>query len=84
MAVFIDVIGWIGMVDLLIAYALLTLGRLRADSRIYQLMNFAGALCLAANASYHGAVPVAILNVAWFVIGVFGYARARKRRSAQP
>jgi hypothetical protein len=81
MGVFVDVIGWIGMVDLLIAYTLLTLGKFQGDDWRYQLMNFLGALCLAANSAYYGAIPVAILNTAWFFIGIFGFVRARRQRA---
>lgn len=80
MNILIDIIGWAGMVLLLGAYTLLTLKKLRADGWVYQLMNLLGGLCLAANSYYYGAIPVAVLNAAWFLIGVFGFITARKKR----
>jgi hypothetical protein len=83
MNVLVDIAGWVGMALLLGAYALLTLRKVRGDGWIYQLMNLVGGLCLAVNAYYYGAIPVAVLNIAWFLIGVFGFITARRKRLAQ-
>lgn len=80
MTILVDIAGWAGMVLLLGAYTLLTLKKLRGDGWIYQLMNLLGGLGLATNAYYNGAIPVAVLNVAWFLIGVFGFISARRKR----
>jgi len=78
----IDVLGYIGMALLLLSFALLTLKKLRADDWRYPLMNLVGAAFVAVNVGYYGSVPAAILNTAWFVIGVVGFVNARRRSSA--
>lgn len=83
MNLLVDIAGWAGMVLLLGAYTLLTLKKLRGDGWVYQLMNLLGGLGLAANAYYNGAIPVAVLNIAWFLIGVFGFVTARKKRQTE-
>ena len=42
-ALVIDVVGWAGAALILAAYALLTLGKVRAESFAYQAMNLLGA-----------------------------------------
>ena len=80
--ILVNIAGWLGMALLLGAYALLTLKKLKGDGWIYQLMNLLGGLCLAGNSLYFGALPVACLNFAWFVIGIFGFVSARRKRLA--
>ncbi|MFA5605629.1 MAG: hypothetical protein WDA07_00375 [Leucobacter sp.] len=83
MDLLVDIAGWAGMVLLLGAYTLLTLKKLRGDGWRYQLMNLLGGLGLATNAYYNGAIPVAVLNICWFLIGVFGFITARKKRQTE-
>jgi hypothetical protein len=45
------------------------MGRLAARSRIYQGMNVIGAAGFAINGWWHGALPSAVLNVVWMIIG---------------
>lgn len=83
MNVLVDILGWLGMILLLAAYTLLSLKKLRGDGWAYQLMNMIGGLALASNSAYHGAIPVAILNVSWFIIGIFGFVSARRKRATE-
>lgn len=69
MNVAVEVIGWLGAACLLIAYGLLSSGRLRAGLA-YQSMNLAGAIALALNGVVHRALPSVAVNVIWLVIGV--------------
>jgi hypothetical protein len=78
----IAIIGWVGTVLLLAAYALLTARRVRASDASYQLMNLVGGLALLANTAYNLAWPSAALNLAWFGIGVTGLVRSRRPRGA--
>jgi hypothetical protein len=76
----IEVIGWIGAALILSAYALLSSGRLRAESLTYHLMNMLGAAGFVVNSGWNGALPSAALNVIWIGIGV--YALRYQRRLA--
>ncbi|URD60462.1 hypothetical protein M8312_11810 [Sphingomonas sp. KRR8] len=78
----VEVVGWIGAALILLAYALLTMGRIPARSLAYQGMNVVGALGFIVNSGYNGAVPSAALNVVWALIGLVAISRL-PRRSAR-
>jgi len=71
MKVAVEVIGWIGAALILGAYALLSTGRLRAESLTYQLMNILGAAGFVVNSGWNGALPSAAMNVIWMGIGIY-------------
>jgi hypothetical protein len=75
MKIAVEVIGWAGAVLILGAYALLSSGRLTAESRTYQLMNIFGAAGFALNSGWNGAYPSAALNVVWMGIGLYAVRR---------
>lgn len=74
----IEVIGWIGAALILSAYALLSSGRLRAQSLTYHLMNMLGAAGFVVNSGWNGALPSAALNVIWIGIGVYALRHQRR------
>ena len=69
--ILIESIGWIGAGLILAAYILLSNGRLDGRSRPYQWMNVVGASCFILNSGYNGAIPSAVLNVVWAMIGLY-------------
>jgi hypothetical protein len=79
MKLVIEVVGWAAALLILGSYALLSTGRLRADSLAYQLMNVFGAAGFVINSGWNGAMPSAAMNVIWMAIGV--YAVLQQRRS---
>ncbi|GAB1817185.1 CBU_0592 family membrane protein [Herbidospora sp. RD11066] len=81
MSTFITVIGVVGAIALLIAYGLVSTGKMTGDSMTYQAINLTGAVTLAVNSAYHGAWPSAILNIVWTAIGVFTVGRLVARRA---
>ncbi len=70
MKVFIDVIGWIGSVEIILAYGLNSYQRLKSDSLVFQLLNLSGGAFLIVNTVYYGAFPSAFINVVWVLIAV--------------
>ena len=74
--------GWAGAVLILLAYLLLSMGRLTGQSILYQGMNVAGAAGFAINGWWHGALPSATLNVIWALIGAWALWRIWKRQSS--
>ncbi|MBN8814421.1 MAG: hypothetical protein J0J06_03115 [Sphingomonas sp.] len=75
----IEIIGWGGMALILVAYVLLSSGRIDGRSSAYQWMNVIGAVCFIINSGYNGAIPSATLNVAWAAIGLHTLWRVRQR-----
>ena len=74
----VEVVGWAGAAFILGAYALLSTGKVRAESLTYQFMNIFGAAGFMVNSGWNGALPSAALNVIWMGIGI--YALRQRRR----
>ncbi len=66
----VEVAGWAGAALILLAYLLLSAGRLTGKSVTYQAMNVVGAAGFVVNGWWHGAIPSTVLNVIWMGIGV--------------
>ncbi|WP_412538829.1 hypothetical protein R8Z50_23600 [Longispora sp. K20-0274] len=85
-AVLIEAAGWLGAAALLLAYGLLSSGRVKAGLG-YQVLNLGGSVALAVNAIGHRALPSAAVNIVWLVIGlaaVRGLTARRARADAPP
>jgi hypothetical protein len=67
---------------ILLAYLLLSMGRLTGQSPAYQWMNVFGAAGFVVNGWWHAALPSASLNVLWMLIGVFALWRIWEKRSS--
>ena len=74
----IDIIGWIGSVMVVIAYALNMYKRLASDSREYYLLNIVGSACLIVNTIYHHAIPSAVVNIIWVLIALAALVRVKR------
>lgn len=81
-AVSVDVVGWVGAAALLLAYGLVSAGRLAPSGWRFQALNLLGAACLAVNGAYHGAWPSVGLNSVWLVIGATAIVRGRRAARA--
>ena len=79
----VEVAGWTGAALILLAYLLLSAGRLTGQSLLYQSMNVVGAAGFIVNGWWHGAIPSAALNVLWLMIGAFASVRILRRRGRE-
>jgi hypothetical protein len=57
------------------------MGKLTARSALYQWINVVGAAGFIVNGWWHGALPLASLNVIWMLIGAVALWRIGKRGS---
>ena len=71
----IDLIGWIGSVLVIVAYALNIYKKLDSSSLPYFFMNIAGSGCLIINTIYHHAFPSAVVNIIWILIALIALAK---------
>lgn len=71
----VEIIGWAGAALILIAYLLLSAGKLPARSLAYQGMNLVGAIGFVINSGWNGAIPNAALNVVWAFIALITLIR---------
>ena len=67
-----ELIGWVGFIQIVSAYLLVTIKLLDVSSSVYHLMNLAGALCMVVNARHKEAKPLFWLNVVWSLVAVIG------------
>ena len=78
----VEVAGWAGATLILLAYLLLSAGRLTGQSLMYQGMNVVGAAGFVINGWWHGAIPSAALNVLWLLIGAIASWRILRKRGS--
>jgi len=78
----VEIAGWAGAALILIAYFLLSAGRTTGQSLSYQAMNVVGAAGITINAWSHGAIPLAVLDIIWFLIGVVATWRILNKRGS--
>ena len=78
----VEVIGWAGALLILLAYLLLSAGRLTGQSLVYQGMNVLGAAGFVINGWWHRALPSAVLNILWLLIGVLASWRILKTKGS--
>ncbi len=82
MVLVLDAAGWLGGVFVVVGYVLVSIRRISADSRLFQLLNIAGGVLLTGSALYRGALPNTVINVAWIVFGVYALASSRNDRAS--
>jgi hypothetical protein len=69
--------GTLGAALLLIAYFLVSKGRIKGDSRVYQGLNVVGSVVLAVYGAALQAWSSMALNVVWALIGIALLRRAK-------
>jgi hypothetical protein len=83
----IEIVGWTGAVLILVAYLMVSAGRLNGQSAAFQWMNLVGAACFIVNSGSHGALPSTVLNILWLLIGIvtlWRIAGSARRTKPQP
>ena len=71
----IDILGWIGSVEVILAYALISNGKVHGKSVSYQLLNLTGSIFLIANTIYYHAYPSTAINGVWMVVAIVALAK---------
>lgn len=78
----VEIVGWAGALLILLAYLLLSAGKLTGQSFVYQSMNIVGAAGFIVNGWWHGALPSTVLNVVWMGIGLVALWKIAQRRGS--
>ena len=79
----LDIIGWIGAFIYIIAYLLISIRVVDADTVAYQILNIMGGIMVGGNSLFEGALPSTILNGIWSLIGILVLVQlALKRRAS--
>jgi hypothetical protein len=81
MELLINILGWIGSIEVIAAYGLNSYQKIKSDSITFQLLNLTGAIFLIINSIYKQAYPFTFINSVWSVIAIVaivGIIRKRK------
>lgn len=78
-----QIVGLLGPLFLLGAYAMLSSGRLMATSPLYQILNLLGASVMVWVGIVTNVWSVWVLNGVWCLIAVFGLIRITRQRKAE-
>ena len=70
LAMAMEVCGWTGGLVLICAYAMVSFAKISPRGAVFQYLNLAGSLMLAANSAWHHAWPSAGVNFIWIGVGV--------------
>jgi hypothetical protein len=73
--ILINILGWIGSVLYLLAYALVSMKKTQGDSVLYQGINIFAGILLVIYTLYLGAYATTGLNAVWVAIGLFTLGR---------
>ena len=71
----IDLIGWIGSILVIVAYAMNIYKKLDSSSIAYYVMNIVGSGCLIINTIYHHAFPSTVVNIIWILIALIALVK---------
>lgn len=81
MNLLIEIVGWIGSIEVLLAYGLNSYQRLRSDSMVFYLLNLTGGLALIVYTVYKAAYASAFINVVWVLIALIAIGRVLMKKN---
>ena len=68
----IQIIGWYGVLAILVAYALITLDQLGTEHMLYIFLNGSGALALIIQTWQRRNWQLVTLNIVWLLVAIAG------------
>jgi hypothetical protein len=75
MEILIDILGWIGSVEVLLAYGLNTYQKIKSDSIAYILLNLTGGIFLIIYSFYYAAYANTFINVVWVIVALIALVK---------
>lgn len=79
MDLFIEILGWIGSIEIVLAYALNSYQKIRSDSMTFYLLNLTGGVLLIVYAIHKDALANAFINVVWVTVAVVAIGKVIMR-----
>lgn len=76
-------VGIVGVVLTLIAYYMLSVGKLDSDSLAYSLLNLVGSCLILVSLVYYWNLSSVLIEIAWIFISMIGLYRYYSRRNRQ-
>lgn len=80
----VDTLGWLGAACVLVAYGLVSAGRVHGRSRAYQIPNAIGSVLLTVNTYFYHAYPSSFVNVLWLGIALYALRSGKREAGSGP
>ena len=74
-----DIVGTIGVILIIVTYALLQLGRIRSEQLAYSLANGVGAALILLSLAFAFNFPSFVVELFWLLISLYGIAKSFRR-----
>lgn len=79
MTIIANLTGLIGVLMVLAMYFMLQIGKVRADTLMYSLLNAIGSMLILVSLYFYFNLSSAAIETAWLAISLFGVYRALRR-----
>jgi hypothetical protein len=79
----VEIIGWIGSIEILLAYGLNSYQRIKSNSLAFSLLNLTGGLFLMVYTIYKEAFANTFVNLVWVIIAVIALGRFYQQKTAK-
>lgn len=79
----VDSLGWLGAACVLVAYGLVSSGRVHGRAPLYQVPNAIGSVLLTVNTYFYHAYPSSFVNVLWLGIAVYALRSGGRRNEVK-
>lgn len=70
-----EVLAWVGVVAILVAYALLTFGKIEVHAPLYLILNAGGSAVIILHSYLHRDYQPLALNIIWLLVAAIGLTR---------
>jgi len=80
MDLIMNILGWIGSIEVLAAYGLNSYQKIKSDSILFYVLNLTGGLLLILFSVYKEAYPNVFINVVWVIIAVVALMKLARKQ----
>lgn len=74
----IELMGWVGAIEVLLAYGLISLNKVDSKSLFFQLLNLTGGLLLIVYTLSLKSYASAFVNIVWVLVAIISIYRIKK------
>lgn len=79
----VEIIGWIGSIEILLAYGLNSYQKIKSDSLAFSLLNLTGGLFLILYTVYKEAFANTFVNLVWVLIAMIALGKLYREKAAK-
>ncbi|MEY3417337.1 MAG: hypothetical protein RL711_1104 [Bacteroidota bacterium] len=74
----IELMGWVGAIEVLLAYGLISLNKVDSKSLFFQLLNLTGGLLLIVYTLSLKSYASAFVNIVWVLVAIISIYKIKK------